>query len=156
MMQSYNRDYGDWVDVEDVTNLPNKTRLLATVETAVLATPLDHVNGTDTDLNAVVRVSDISSMDIPPLPCLICSTQVQRNPGPDTEDDASVDCHLKTLADQEKLPAVKQQKSVIRDAMGMTLADRRKLNIQYKATLGQIKDIYPTLFHEEQALIYIL
>ena len=81
MMQSYNRDYGDWVDVEDVTNLPNKPRLLATVETAVLATPLEYVNGTDTDLNAVVRASDISSMDIPPLPRLKCSTQVQRNPG---------------------------------------------------------------------------
>ena len=75
---------------------------------------------------------------------------------PDTEDDASIDSHLKALADQEKHPAVKQEKDVMRDAMDMTQMDRCKLIIEERGSLGHIKDTYPTLFQEEQVLIYIL
>lgn len=79
-LQAFDDEFQDWVDIDDTTTLQDKARLMATVETILVATPVNPVTFGDDDLALV------TTMTVPPP----ASARTTESTGSATSDNSFV------------------------------------------------------------------
>ena len=70
------------------------------------------------------------------------------------DDDVSIDRFVRFLIDESRKNPNKVDMERVRDRMGRTFADRRKMVVTDCATVAIIKNAFPFLFREEEVRQY--